>query len=161
MVHQHSLPDNVTKSFSFLYRHISFDDETTRDIRSKSDRFAAVRNIFELFNNQCMNNMAPCDYLSLDETLYAMRNQIGFKQFNPNKPSKYGMLFKSINAARYPYTYIASPYAGKPEAGDGTYYYKGTENVVKNMVERFEKKQSLSGRNISFDRLYTSLPLAE
>ena len=28
--------------------------------------------------------------MSLDKTLYPMRNQIGFKQYNPDKPAKYG-----------------------------------------------------------------------
>ena len=58
--------------------------------------------------------LAPGDYLSLDETLYPMRTQISFEQFNPSKPVKYGLLFKSVNAARYHYTFMSSPYSGKP-----------------------------------------------
>ena len=87
--------------------------------------------------------LAPGDYLSLDETVYPMRTQISFKQFNPSKPAKYGLLFKSVNAARYPYTFISSPYSGKPTEEGGQYYIQGTE------------------ANISFDRLYTSIPLAK
>ena len=41
-----------------------------------------IREFFEEFNLQCMTGLAPDDYLSLDETLYAMRNQISFKQYN-------------------------------------------------------------------------------
>ena len=82
---------------------------------------------FECFNDACMSCLAPNDYLSLDETLYPMRTQIGFKQYNPSKPAKYGILFKSVNAARYPYTFISAPYTGKPVDGDGPYYVQGTE----------------------------------
>ena len=38
-----------------------------------------------------------------------------FKQFNPNKPAKYGLLFKSINAAKYPYTFVSARYVMKME----------------------------------------------
>ena len=50
----------------------------------------------------------PSDYLSLDETLYPMHTQISFKQYNPNKLAKYGLLLKAINAAHYPCTSIAA-----------------------------------------------------
>lgn len=41
------------------------------------------------------------------------------------------------------------------------YYVQGTENIVKYMVENLLRCQAIGGRNISFDRLYTSLPIAE
>ena len=79
----------------------------------KKDRFTAIREFYEKFNNQCMGVLAPGEYLSLDETVYPMRTQISFKQLNSSKPGKYGLLFKSVNAARYPYIFISSPYSGK------------------------------------------------
>ena len=93
--------------FHFLIRNISFDDEETRPQRWKKDRFAAIREIFEKFNDQCSSVLCPDEYLSLDETLYPMRTQIQFKQYNPNKSAKYGLLYKSINAARYPFTFVS------------------------------------------------------
>ena len=89
-----------------------------------------------------------------------MRTQISFKQYNPNKPPKYGLLLKAINAARYPYTFIAAPYSGKPVGGPGEYHVSGTFEVVKKMVDRLESIVSLAGRNISFYRLHTPIPLA-
>ena len=88
-----------------------------------------------------------------------MRNQIGIKQYNPNKPAKYGLLFKSLNDARYPYTYQSIVYAGKPERGDGPFYTTGNENYIKALVEKARSKLSLEGRNISMDRLYTSIAI--
>ena len=76
--------------------------------------------------------------------------QISFKQYNPNKPAKYGLLFKAINAARYPYTFIASPYCGKPQEVGGIYYVSGTEEIVKYMVEQLRNKVSLNGRKHIF-----------
>ena len=74
--------------------------------------------------------LAPGDYLSLDETLYPMRTQISFKQFNPSKPAKYGFLFKSVNAPRFAYTFISSSYSGKPTEVGGQYYNQGTDAIV-------------------------------
>ena len=84
--------------FALILHSLSFDDESTRTERWKKDRFTAIREFFEKFNNQSIFVLAPGDYLSLDETLYPMSTQISFKQFNPSKPAKYGLLFKFVNA---------------------------------------------------------------
>ena len=105
------------------------------------------------------NVLVPSEYLSIDETLFAMRHQIGFRQYNPNKPAKYGLLYKSLNDARFPFTYQIIPYSGKPVDGDGPYYLKTTEDYVKNLVESIPGR-NLKGRNISMNRLYTSIPTA-
>ena len=89
-----------------------------------------------------------------------MRHQTAFRQYNPKKPHRYGLLVKSLNDARVPFTYKAAPYSGKPKDGNGPYYIDHTENYVKYLVEEFEKDASLLGRNISTDRLYTSISLA-
>ena len=147
--------------FAFILHNLSFDDESTRAERWKKDRFTAIREFFEKFNNQCMLVLAPGDYLSLDETLYPMRMQISFKQFNPSKPAKYGFLFKSVNTARYPYTFISSPCSGKPKGEGGQCYIRGTDAIVHYLMEILSTNSRLAGRNISFDRLCTSIPLAK
>ena len=147
--------------FAFILHNLSFDDESTRAERWKKDRFTAIREFFEKFNNQCMLVLAPGDYLSLDETLYPMRMQISFKQFKSSKPAKYSLLFKSINPARYPYTFISSPYSGKPTEERRQYYIQGTEAVVHYLIGTLSTNSSLTGRNISFNRLHTSIPLAK
>ena len=90
-----------------------------------------------------------------------MRNRVSFKQFKPNKPAKYGLLFKSIKGARYPYSFVSAPYCGKPKSEPTEEYKQGTFEVTKHMVEKLSKYTSLKGRNISFDRLYKSIPLAD
>ena len=146
--------------FSFLLSVLSFDDSEERRELWKLDRFAAARELTNLFNDRMKNVLVPSEYLSIDETLYAMRHQIGFQQYNPNKPAKYGLLYKSLNDARFSFTYQIIPYSGKPVDGDGPYYLKATEDYVKNLVE-FILGRNLKGRNISMDRLYTSIPTAK
>ena len=146
--------------FQFLMSHLSFDDIETRKNRWKNDRFAAFRDIFELFNDNCARYFTPNNFMSLDETLYPMRHQIDFKQYNPDKPAKYGMLFKSLNSAGLPYLHRTVVYASKPEAEPNEFYIKGTPNYIKALVNGLARFVSLDGRNISMDRLYTSIPIA-
>ena len=77
----------------------------------KQDRFTASRELLELFNKQCSKYLRESDYLWFDETLYSTRNEISFKQFNPNKLAKYRLLFNSINAVEYLYTFVTAPYS--------------------------------------------------
>lgn len=85
-----------------------------------------------------------------------MKHQIAFRQFNPNKPAKYGLLYKSLNDAEVPFTYQILPYTSKPKNGNGPYYLQNTEEYVKTLVDAMPIRH-MKGRNISMDRLYTSI----
>ena len=86
-----------------------------------------------------------------------MRQQIAFRQYNPNELHRYSLLLKSLNDARLPYTNKAVPYAAKPKAGDGPYYLKSTIDHMKYLVTEMESGQPITGRTIPTDRLYTSI----
>ena len=88
-----------------------------------------------------------------------MRNKVAFKQFSSIKPAKYGWLFKSINELRYAYLFVSAPYCRKPVREPTKEYKPGTFEVTKHMVSELQRYTTLKGQNISFDRLYTSLPL--
>ena len=136
--------------FKLLIQSIMFDEKRTENW--PHDRFAVIRNVFEQFNKNCLKHVIPSEYLAIDETSDPMRNQISIKQYNPNKPAKYGLLFKSLNDVRFPYTYNSLVYAGKPEQGDGPFYIEGIETYIKTLVEKTGSKLPLQGRNISMGR---------
>ena len=115
--------------FKFLLSHITFDNHIDRENNWLTDRFAAMRPVWELFNSNLGKYVAPSD-----ETLYPMGHQIAFRQYNPNKPRKYGVLLKSLNDARFSYTYKAFPCAAKPSASDGPFYISSTADYMKNLV---------------------------
>lgn len=96
--------------FAFLLSKLSFDHFTTRQDRWKHDRFAAFSEMHILLNRNCAFAVTPDEFLTIDETLYPMRTSFVFRQYKPNKPTKYGLLYKSINASRYPYTFLAAPF---------------------------------------------------
>ena len=70
------------------------------------------------------------------------------------------MLLKSLNDASFAHTYNACPYAGKPENREGPHYIDSIENYVRYLVNQTANDVELQGRNISMDRLYTILSLA-
>ena len=145
--------------FEFLNKMITFDDIGTRKKRFEHDRFAAFREVFEMFNDNCSQALNPDGYLSLDETLYPCRTRISFKQYNPSKPSRYGILYKSVNAVQFPYTFRAVVYAGKPLGDPNQFYVPGIQPIVKSLVNGLMSHVELDGNNITMDRLYTSYQL--
>ena len=114
-----------------------------------------------MFNQNCGLALILDNLLSVDETLYPMRNRVSFKQFNPSKPVKYGFLFKSINGARYTYSFVSAAYCGKPKSEPTEEYKERTDKITKHMIEKLSKYTILNGRNISFNRLFTSIPLGD
>ena len=71
------------------------------------------------------------------------------------------MLYKSINAFRYPFTFSTAVYSNKPKAVPTSYYTPGTSQTVKNLIQNLECHTNLVARNILHDRLYTSIPMAQ
>ena len=81
----------IYNRYCFLRSMIVFDDVARRSERWKTDRFAAFRDLFEKVNNNCVKNMAPDDFLAINETLYATQGGVSFKTYNKDKPAKYGL----------------------------------------------------------------------
>ena len=59
------------------------------------------------------------------------------------------------------YTYISSANAGKPKGTPNEFYFPGVQEITLNMIEIWGKVVRLKGINISMDRIYTNIPLAE
>ena len=147
--------------FRLFFSHLPFDGYQNRQEKWKLDQFSAIKDVWKSFNDNFGKYLVPSEYESLDETLYPMRHQIVFRQYNPKQPYHYGILFKSLNDTRYPYTYKSVPYASKPKSGQRPYYIKSTIDYVKYVVTKTEEQQYLYGRNISTNRLYTSVELSK
>ena len=150
--------------FVFISRLITFDERDTRDDHWKYDKFACMQDFFEEFNANNAKSRYPTPYLAVDETLYPYRGRIGFKQYNPSKPAKYGLLYRSLCDASVPYTYFTLPYVGKPEVLDQQhpeykFYISGTDEYTKYLMEGFSEHSDILGCNVSMDRYFTSITL--
>lgn len=64
------------------------------------------REDFELFNDACSRALQCGGELCFDESLYANRGRnFSFKQYLPQKPARYGFLFRSLGDAVHAYIY--------------------------------------------------------
>ena len=104
--------------------------------------------------------MHPDVYISLNETLYPTRAGVAFRQYNKDKPAKYGLLFRSINNAEVPYTCTSVIYAGKRANKSSPYYVQTTDDIVKYLVNSLTREANIKGHNLSTDRFYTSIEIA-
>jgi len=77
--------------FLFLVYCLRFDDSTTRAQRRADDKLAPIRNIYDKFVLACEANYTPGTGCTVDESLHGFRGRCSFKQYVPNKPSKYGI----------------------------------------------------------------------
>ena len=132
--------------FKFISCFITFIDKTSRTEHWKTDKFACMREMFELMNVGNVKCRYPSPMLSVDETLYLYRGAIGFKQYNPNKSAKYSLLFRSLCDSANTHIYYTLPYADKPEVAEGDaakYYVTGTDAYTQYLVNKIFNYSSI------------------
>ena len=145
-----------SKRFEFLLRVLHFDDHQTRQERKSKDKFCHIREVFKRIVNNFQKYYTPTDCLTIDEQLLSFRGRCGFKQYIPSKPAKYGIKTWALVDPETFYTYNLETYVGTQNS---TRFQKSNkpEDVVLRLVEPIKK----SGRNITADNWFTSIPLIE
>ncbi|XP_069701433.1 piggyBac transposable element-derived protein 4-like [Periplaneta americana] len=144
------------KRFRFLVRCIRFDNKISRNERRKTDKLAAVREIFTIFVNNCKTHYSLGQSVTVDEQLLAFRGRCGFRQYIPSKPSKYGIKIFCLSDAKMFYTSNMEIYCG--EQPDGPYQQENSADAV---VLRLTEPIHGTGRNITADNWFTSLKLVK
>ena len=148
------------KRFSKLLQFVSFDDLNTREDRRPGDKFCHLREIFNEIDQNLRRHFRPSECLTLDESLVRFRGRCPFKMYLPSKPGKYGLLVRTVADANHRYMYKMWPYSGRPAAPElappGT-FFESVPEMVKHMV----REVAGTGRNVTMDRYFTSIPLTE
>ncbi|XP_026469438.1 piggyBac transposable element-derived protein 4-like [Ctenocephalides felis] len=140
--------------FYFIQSCLRFDDKSTRAERQQFDNLAPIRNIFEMFVQQCQKMYSPGENCTIDEMLVAFRGRCKFRQYIPSKPAKYGIkIFALVDASTY-YVTNLEIYSGKQPSGPYS-----LSNKPFDVVNRVVLPVSKSHRNITFDNWFTSYEL--
>ncbi|GBP60275.1 PiggyBac transposable element-derived protein 4 [Eumeta japonica] len=143
--------------FKFLLRTLRFDDCTTREQRKALDKICHIREIFEKFVQNCKNGYTLSAYVTVDEKLEAFRGRCSFRQYIPNKPNPYGIKVQALCDAKMFYTFNMEIYPGK-QPNEGPY---NLDNSGLAVVQRLCEPIFNTGRNVTTDNWYSSIPLAE
>lgn len=138
--------------FMFLSSCIRFDNRTTRN---RDDRFAPIRQFWEIFIKNCCDCYTPSGDLTVDEILLGFRGRSKFRMYIKSKPDKYGLKFFSLNDPSTSYLIHALPYLGKITITDKLDGEQLTEYYLRKTTEPVHGTR----RTVTCDNWFTSIPL--
>ncbi|XP_036145519.1 piggyBac transposable element-derived protein 4 isoform X1 [Monomorium pharaonis] len=140
--------------FTFILQNLRFDDKNTRPERKLVDRFANIREIWNLFISNCKDNYEPDSNCTIDEQLLSFRGRCSFKIHIPSKPDKYGIKIVSMNDAVTHYMINAMPYVDTIDRDQ-------QEPVPSYYVRKLSEPIHNTERNITCDNWFMSYSLVE
>ena len=135
-----------------LLRALRFDDRRIREERKENDKLAPIREVYDLFLENCRSNFEPGTFITIDEQLIKFNGRASFKQYMPKKPAKFGIKFYALVDTVSCYLYTIEVYVGKHSREKNT-----AENVVKRLVSDLPAGIK---RKLTMDNYYTSYALA-
>lgn len=144
------------KRFKFIMRCMRFDDRTTRNERRKTDKLAAIRDIFTMLVKNSQKSYSLGENVTIDEKLEGFRGRCGFVQYIPSKPNKYGVKIYALVDSKVYYVYNLEIYAGLQPEGPFR-----LSNSPSDVVLRLCQPIYQTGRNVTADNWFTSIPLID
>ncbi|XP_071022882.1 piggyBac transposable element-derived protein 3-like [Oncorhynchus clarkii lewisi] len=145
-----TMPLKVFHRYSRLLR---FDDRQSRPARLATDKLAAIREVWDLWEARLPALYNPGPDVTVDEQLVPFRGRCPFRQYIPSKPAKYGIKSWVACDAKSSYAWKMQVYTGKA-AGGGPEKNQGMRVVL-------DLTTGLSGRNVTCDNFFTSYDLGQ
>ncbi len=146
------------KRYQWLMRHLSFHHPRTIAREFLQDRFARMRKLVTDFESNCRRMYRHGKQVVIDETLrpYYARFACDFKVYMPDKPGKYGLLFRTLADCKDRFISRIVPYVTPAINNTGE-----SEDKVHHLVVDMCSDLAGSGRNVTGDRFYSSIDTAE
>jgi hypothetical protein len=144
--------------FKQICKVLRFDDKAARRCmgigRYRADSLAPIREVFESWVATLPQSFVPYENVTVDEQLVGFRGHCPFRQYIKSKPAKYGVKLWALCDSATSYALNMQVYTGK-KAGERPEKNQG-ERVVREMIEVIKG----TGRNVTMDNFFTSIPLA-
>ena len=136
--------------FRLFLRYLTFDNKGDRRQRQATDKMAAIREIWDLFQLNLRKFYVPSEQITVDEQLYGYRGYSPGRCYMSSKPAKYGIKFFWLCDAKNGYALAGTIYSGR--SVDGRRETGLAEKTVLSLTSFYNK----SGRNVFVDRYFTS-----
>lgn len=146
--------------FQQLLVSLRFDDLASRLARRKTDKLAALRQVFDSFCQNCCKHYQTAGELTIDEQLVTFRGKVPFKVYMPRKPGKYGMKIWTVCDARTSYMLHQIVYVGKASPNVANGEKNSASKVVLDLLKPVRELDA-SPLIVTTDNYFTSLSLAE
>ena len=124
------------KRYQWLMRNLLFHPAAPRIPAALcqeflNDQFACMRWLVTTFENNVHKHYRHTEFVCIDETLHNYYNTYDFKVYMPDKPGKYGLLFRCMNDAidRYVSQVIPPPAEKKQKQSESTHSRFGYGDV--------------------------------
>lgn len=145
------------KRFLLLLRHLCFADPESCAKQEDVDNLASIRELFQLFTDNCQKSYDVGKYLTTDYMLIPFRGKCIFRQYIPKNAVKYGIkVFPLVDSCTL-YTYNIEIYDSKQKEGPCK-----VSNSPDEIAKRLTSPLFKSGnRNLTVDSWFTSYPLAK
>lgn len=149
------------KRFEILIKCLRFDNAATRDERKKTDKAAAISEVFMSVIQNSKNSYSLSECATIDEMLVPFRGRCGFRMFMPAKPHKYGIKIMCMADSKTSYLFDAYIYTGQGSDGTGLTRHEQEFSKPTQSVIRLTKDIQKTNRNITADNWFSSIETAE
>lgn len=143
------------RRFWSITQYIRFDNQNTRAQRLIENKAAPIADLFAMLNANLKSNYKPSVSLTVDEQLFPYRGRTKFTQYIPSKPAKYGIKVWWVCDSITSYPLTGQIYTGKPVGGSRD--INQGRRIVNDLCSQFKN----TGRTITCDNFFTSIPLAK
>lgn len=142
--------------FCLLKQVLRVDDKLRRDA---TDPLAPMGQVPTLLQSKLREFFVAGTHLTIDEQLMEFHGRVNFKQYIASKPGKFGIKIFLVCDAVTGYALNMLIYAGGKTLTEEE--RNGFDSFAHALVSKLTKPWHGSGRGISVDNWFTSIPLAE
>jgi hypothetical protein len=142
--------------FCLISTFLRYDDFQSRKdrLQESKDKLEAIKDVVEQFTEKCHKNYSVHEHITIDDRLAVFRGHCPFRVYMKSKPGRYGIKIWVASDVETSYIRNLQIYTGMQDG-------KKETNQGHRVVLDLSKHLQNSGRGITVDNFFTSIPLAQ